>query len=281
MRHLLLAGLAGFALTACGTSETTTVETAAAPAAEPSTAVEEPTVAPLDAALAGAWRSEENKARDVYRNPKRTLTFFDVDADETVIEIYPGGGWYTEVIAPYLNTGGGTYIAANFGNEERDQQFLERFSDSNVFGEVNLTTLNPDSGPLIEDNSVDTVLSFRNVHNWMGAGFEKKVLEDVYASLKPGGIFGLVEHRLPSSADQDPQARSGYVHEDYMISLAKEVGFEFDGSSEVNANPNDTADHPFGVWTLPPVSRTTDRDGNAPEGFDPQKYIAIALANLY
>ncbi|MEM7663121.1 MAG: hypothetical protein AAF292_12815 [Pseudomonadota bacterium] len=280
MKHILLAGLAGLAFTACTDTGTSTADAPDAPV-ETANAVEQPAIDPIDAVLTGAWRSEANSARDAFRNPKETLEFFDVSGDETLIEIYPGGGWYTEVLAPLINQGGGKYIAANFGNAERDQQFLDRFADESVFGPVSITTLTPDSGALADENSIDTVLSFRNVHNWMGRGYEKKVLEDVYATLKPGGVFGLVEHRLPSSADQDPQARSGYVHEDYMISLAAEVGFELAGKSEINANPNDTADHPFGVWTLPPVSRTTDRDGNAPEGFDAQTYLDIGESDRF
>ncbi|MEO0882510.1 MAG: hypothetical protein AAFY34_07220 [Pseudomonadota bacterium] len=280
MKHMLFAGIAGFALVACGDTGTSTAETPETPS-ETAETVAEPVLEPIDAVLAGAWRSEANSARDTSRHPKETLDFFDVSGDETLIEIYPGGGWYTEVLAPLIEMGGGTYIAANFGNAERDAQFLERFADENVFGSITVTALTPDSDAMVEAGSVDTVLSFRNVHNWMGRGYEKKVLEDVYAALKPGGVFGLVEHRLPSSADQDPRAGTGYVHEDYMISLAAEVGFELGGKSEINANPKDTADHPFGVWTLPPVSRTTDRDGNAPEGFDPQTYVDIGESDRF
>ena len=113
------------------------------------------------------------------------------------------------------------------------------------------------------------MLTFRNVHNWMGGDYTAKFFTDAYDALKPGGVLGVVEHRLPSSAEQNPRAASGYVHEDFVKALAAAAGFEFVAASEINANPADTADHPFGVWTLPPVSRTTDREGNAPEGFDP------------
>lgn len=281
MKHSILAGIASAALVACGGGEVAPEAVTTEVATQTADTAPEATPAPIDTVLAGAWRSEANSARDEFRHPKETLEFFEVSGDETLIEIYPGGGWYTEVLAPLINMSGGTYIAANFGNAERDQQFLDRFADESVFGEITITTLTPDSEGMAEENSVDTVLSFRNVHNWMGRGYEKKVLEDVYASLKPGGVFGLVEHRLPSGEDQDPQARTGYVHEDYMIGLAQEVGFELGGKSEINANPNDTADHPFGVWTLPPVSRTTDRDGNAPEGFDAQTYLDIGESDRF
>ena len=109
----------------------------------------------------------------------------------------------------------------------------------------------------------------------MSGGYAEKFFTDAYAALKPGGVLGVVEHRLPSTETQDPTASTGYVHEDYVIALATAAGFVLDGSSEVNANPRDTADHPFGVWTLPPNSRTADRDGNTPDGFDPATYAAI------
>ncbi|MEM6899120.1 MAG: hypothetical protein AAF583_05045 [Pseudomonadota bacterium] len=280
MKYALLVGVAGLTLASCTETGSSTSD-APEVSAEVDAATDEVASNPIEAVLAGAWRSDDNRARDGFRHPKETLEFFDVDGDETLIEIYPGGGWYTEVIAPLINEGGGTYIAANFGNAERDAQFLEKFADEAVFGSVSLTSLTPDSGPMADESTIDTVLSFRNVHNWLGRGYEQNVLEDVYAALKPGGVFGLVEHRLPSSADQDPQARTGYVHEDYMITLAAEVGFELAAKSEINANPNDTADHPFGVWTLPPASATTDRDGNAPDDFDAQKYLDIGESDRF
>ncbi|MEL7128216.1 MAG: hypothetical protein AAGK23_01580 [Pseudomonadota bacterium] len=283
MKHILMAGLAGLAITACGGAEETI-----ASAPETETVAEEvietaaaPTQSPMEVALAGDWRSDDNKARDAHRHPAETLAFFEVDADETVIEIWPGGGWYTEVIAPYLASGGGTYIAAGNGRADRDAAFAERFSDTTKFGTVNQTTINAESGALADAGTVDTVLSFRNVHNWMGGSYEAKVFEDVFASLKPGGVFGLVEHRLPSSADQDPKARTGYVHQDYVIQLAEAAGFEFAASSEINANPKDTADHPFGVWTLPPTSFAGNENRPAPEGFDAEAYKAIGESDRF
>ena len=131
------------------------------------------------------------------------------------------------------------------------------------------------AGPLGEPESVDAVLTFRNIHNWMGGDHADKFFVDAFNVLKPGGVLGVVEHRLPSAMEQDPSAPSGYVHEDYVIALAEAAGFELEASSEINANPADTADHPFGVWTLPPVSRAADGDGNTPDDFDPQKYLDI------
>lgn len=282
MRHMLMAGLAGFVLAACSGADTP-VETAETTAAPAEAVVEEvaEAVDPLAAAVNGAWRSAEHKARDAFRHPAETLAFFEVGPSETVIEIAPGGGWYTQILAPYLAAGGGTYIAANSGNAEGDARFLEAFSDEALYGAVSVTTLNAESGALAEPGTIDTVLTFRNVHNWMGRGFEAKVFADAYAALKPGGVLGVVEHRLPSAAEQHPQAITGYVHEDYVIGLAEAAGFTLGGRSEVNANPADTADHPFGVWTLPPVSATEDREGNAPEDFDPAKYAAIGESDRF
>ncbi len=278
MKHVLLAGLALSVLAACGEQAQAPTPTATQTQAPAAAAVEAPVLSPMEAALSGAWRSDDNKARDQFRNPAATLAFFGVDADETVIELAPGGGWYTEVIAPYLNAGGGTYVAATRGDAERDAAFAEKFSDADVFGTVNIGVLGEDS---IAAGSADTVLTFRNLHNWMRAGTEAKVFADAYVALKPGGVFGVIEHRLPSSAEQDPQGGSGYVHQDYAIALAEAAGFELAGTSEINANPKDTADHPFGVWTLPPAN-TWQREGRElPEGFDGAKYQAIGESDRF
>ena len=232
----------------------------------------------MDAVLAGSWRSDANKARDAFRHPAETLAFFEVAADETVVEISPGGGWYTEVLAPYLAAGGGTYIASTGGDAERDATFVEKFSDEAVFGTINVGVLGTDS---IAAGSADTVLTFRNIHNWMRGGTEADVFANAYAALKPGGVFGVIEHRLPSSAEQDPQGGAGYVHQDYAIALGTAAGFELAGTSEINANPKDTADHPFGVWTLPPASFAGNDDNPAPEGFDAEAYKAIGESDRF
>ena len=241
----------------------------------------------LATAIAGSWRSAEAKARDAFRHPYDTLTFFDIQASDTVIEIWPGGGWYSDILAPYLASGGGQFIAAVWDLEvfegDRRERISERIEaykqnyagDPETFGVLNYSAFSAQSGPLAEANSIDAVLTFRNVHNWMSGDYETKLFEDAFAALKPGGILGVVEHRLPSSAAQDPRGRTGYVHEDFVKSLASSAGFEFVAASETNANPADSADHPFGVWTLPPASRQTDREGNTPDGFDPQLYLEI------
>ncbi len=286
MKTQFLLGAAVFAITACSgdtDAPSTPIE------AETPPVVETVDAGPLSLteAVAGDWRSDDEKARDSWRNPARTLEFFEVEPSETVIEIWPGGGWYSNVLAPYLASGDGTLVAAVWDTnvfegdrlariEQRIADFKAVYeADPDLFGTLEYSAFSAQSGPLAEAESVDTILTFRNVHNWMGGDYTAKFFTDAYAALKPGGVLGVVEHRLPSSAEQNPRAASGYVHEDFVKALAASAGFEYDGSSEINANPRDTADHPFGVWTLPPVSRTSDRDGNTPDGFDAANYAAI------
>lgn len=272
-----------FALAACGGDETAgTADAPEPPAADTTASADEAAARDLSWAAAGDWRSEAVKARDAWRNPVETLEFFEVDASETVAEIWPGGGWYTEILGPYLKEGGGRFVAVGFDPEgsEFAANAMARYEDSyvskpDVFGDIMVTAYTSETPPFAEDDSIDTILTFRNVHNWMAGGHEAKFFGEAYAALKPGGVLGVVEHRLPSTEEQDPQARTGYVHEDYVKTLAANAGFEFAGASEVNANPADTADHPFGVWTLPPSSRTAPREGEAPEGFDPAPYLEI------
>lgn len=241
----------------------------------------------LNEAVAGDWRSDDEKARDVWRNPAETLAFFDIQPSDTVIEIWPGGGWYTNILAPYLASGDGQMIAAvwdvNVFEGERLERIQQRIADfkavyeadADLFGTLEYTAFSAESGPLADADSVDAILTFRNVHNWMGGDYSPKFFSDAYSALKPGGTLGVVEHRLPSSTEQDPRGSTGYVHEDFVKAMAASAGFEFVEASEINANPADTADHPFGVWTLPPVSRSTDREGNSVEGFDADAYLAI------
>lgn len=295
MRHILIAGAAALVLAACGNTDTSEPETAAPqpPAAEPApapeTAPETETVetGSMEWAVTGDWRSEADRERDFFRSPARTLRFFGVKGDETVVEIWPGGGWYTEILAPYLNANGGTLIAAGFDPDafegeratqvaERVDAFAERFAaNPDLYGTIEMSEFSNISGPLAPEGSVDVVLTFRNIHNWMSGDYLDKFFDDAFAALKPGGTLGVVEHRLPSAMEQDPTAASGYVHEDVVKAAAERAGFEFVASSEINANPKDTADHPFGVWTLPPNNRTTDADGNTPEGFDAEAYAQI------
>lgn len=216
--------------------------------------------------ISGPHRSEKHRARDPFRHPLETLTFFELRDDMTVVEIWPGGGWYTEILAPFLKEKGQLY-AAGFDPQSSVPYFKKsaiRFKEkieSNPahFGEVKLTTLQPPKKlNIAPPESVDRVLTFRNVHNWTQSGVADKVFEAIYHALKPGGILGVVEHRGSASTP----AESGYVPEQTVIRLAQEAGFKLLGKSELNANPNDSKDHPKGVWTLPPTLRmkTLNRD---------------------
>lgn len=281
MKTLLLVAVSALALAAC-----TPAKTPAPASVEATVAVETAPTMTLAEAVASDLRSDEEKARDAWRNPVQTLEYFGVESDDKVIEVWPGGGWYTNILAPWLASGGGTLVAAGFDaasiedperrarTEQRLAEFKAAYADPK-FGAIEHTAFSAASGPLTADGTADVVLTFRNIHNWMSAGYTEKFFADAYTAMKPGGVLGVVEHRLPSTQAQDPKATSGYVHEDYVKALAAAAGFEFVEANEINANPADTADHPFGVWTLPPNSATTGRDGAAVEGFDPEKYKAV------
>ena len=233
----------------------------------------------LNAAIEGAWRSAEERARDPFRNPAKTLAFFGVEPEMTVVEIWPGGGWYTNIVAPYLASGDGVYYAASFSPDRSERAaaavaaFTEKFgTDTDMFGEVRLSVLG-DGGDIAPAGSADVVLTFRNVHNWMGGeGIAEGYFEEFFEALKPGGVLGVVEHRADST-DVDP--RTGYVAEETVIALAEAAGFELEDRSEINANLADTKDHPFGVWTLPPVRRSSATRGVEDPEFDRAKYDAI------
>jgi predicted methyltransferase len=273
---VIASAMTGLSLSACGEK----TKTATAPEV-----IEEVIPVSVSDLLGGEWRTEQ-AARDTFRHPAETLEFFGLGPDQTVLEVFPGGGWYTSVLAPYAHKTGGTYIAAGFEESlgERyvasNTRFRDKFGDPEIYGEISQVQLGPTSGPM-GDGNVDLVLSFRNVHSWMRSGYAEKAFADFYAALKPGGILGIVEHRLPESAEQDPKAGSGYVQVSYTKALAAEAGFEFVGASEINANPKDTADHPFGVWTLPPSSRTPKEDDENAGDFDADKYLAIGESDRY
>jgi predicted methyltransferase len=223
------------------------------------------TTAALKAAIAGSQRTEAEKARDQYRHPLETLTWFGIKDDMTVVEIWPGGGWYTAILAPVLKDKG-LYYGAVFENAQPLKDKLA--ANPELYGKVTLTELIPPAKTDIAPaGSADMVLTFRNVHNWMGRGFAEEVFKAMYQALKPGGILGVVEHRGNPAVPQDPKAASGYVNEDYVIKLAEGAGFQLVGRTEINANPKDTKDYPQGVWTLPPVLRLKD--------VDREKYVAI------
>jgi len=234
---LSLSTAAMTALAACGGNAPDT-KTAEAPAAAPSVTL---------ASTASHPRRAEASARDKFRNPS-------------------GGGSYTAVL--YQDSQGQRAM-------DRNAAFVEKYVGAEDMGTVAIGAFGPDAAPITAPESLDMLLTFRNVHNWMGRGYADKAFADFYAALKPGGILGLVEHRLPESAVQDPKGRSGYVQESYMKDLAARAGFEFVGSSEVNANPRDTADHPMGVWTLPPRSAVPKEGSDAAKDFDATLYKNI------
>jgi len=240
-------------------------------------------VSGLEMAVMSGQRQIANIPRDQYRHPAQTLEFFGLKPNMTVVELYPGGGWYTEIIAPFLKQGGGHYIAAGF-ERDTDSEYLrkanaafdERFvAHPESFGEIDVTVLSKDAPGIAPDESADLVLTFRNVHNWMEGGFAQKAFDDMFKALRPGGVMGVVEHRANPDSPQDETAASGYVREDYVIELAQNAGFVLEARSEINANPKDTKDHPYGVWTLPPTLRSSDYQGEADPDYDKEKYLAI------
>ncbi len=230
----------------------------------------------LEKVLNGSQRSEQHKARDVYRHPLQTLAFFGVAPNEAVVEIWPGGsGWYTEILAPYLLDGGKLYAAMFSADSEfkfyrnARARFVKKVtSQPKFYSDVVVTTLEPpkyvDIAPA---GGADKVLTFRNVHNWMASDTEYVVFEGMYKALKPGGVLGVVEHRAKPGTTRADMVDSGYVTEDYVIQVAQAAGFELVARSDVNDNPADEKNYPKGVWTLPPSLRLGDENK--------VKYLAI------
>jgi predicted methyltransferase len=235
----------------------------------------------LDKILAGDHRSEANRARDIHRHPKETLLFFGVKPEMTVVEVWPGGGgWYSEVIAPLVAERGQYYAAHWAPNPENKfiTDNLQAYADKlaarpDLYGKVKTTALGPNNLEIAPAGSADLVVTFRNIHNWMGRDFQGAAFQAMYKALKPGGILGVVEHRGNPKVAQDPKARSGYVNQDDAIAMIKAAGFEFVGASEINANPKDTKDYEQGVWTLPPTFRLGDTDR--------AKYAAIGESDRF
>lgn len=231
----------------------------------PPTSASDFTSGQLDAVLAGSWRSEHNKARDVYRHPKATLQFFGLQPDKTVIEITPGGGWYSEILAPLLRDNGHYIAAVPGGNGAEDRQDADALrakfkADATEYGKASIAVFNPKAPVFGPPGSADMVLTFRNVHNWTMAGNAETMFKAFYAVLKTGGTLGVVDHRAAQGANLDAIKSSGYLPTDYVIKLATDAGFKLDGQSEINANPKDTKNYPKGVWTLPPTLTLGDKD---------------------
>jgi len=231
-------------------------------------------------ALAGDWRIDPE--RDQYRHPLQTLLFWGLEGDMTVLEILPGLGWYTAILAPYLAANGGTLIAASF--DPRSASLAQRevlatwqsrfMHNRELYGAIRQTVV-AGATPIAPANSVDLAILSNNVHTLMAQGIAERVFADVLVALKPGGAFGVEQHRASSTGLQDPLAGTGYVQEEYVKALAQEAGFEFVAASDVNANPRDTRDHPFGVWTLPPTLRTSPLGQPDNPEFDTTRYEAI------
>ncbi len=227
----------------------------------------------LAAIVAGPQRSEANKARDRYRHPLEVLTFFGVRPDSSVVEIIPAkAGYWVEILAPYLKDRGRYAVA---GTEERDLDPVKKriTAAPELYGKILMAGFRGGDQDIAAPGSADFVLTFRNLHNWMRAGTAEGAFRTFYKALKPGGILGIEDHRGSPVTPQDPQAKSGYVRQDYAIALAEAAGFKLLGSSEINANPKDTKDYPEGVWTLPPTLRLGDHDR--------EKYLAIGESDRF
>ncbi|MEO8113897.1 MAG: methyltransferase [Phenylobacterium sp.] len=260
------------------------VLTAAALAAcSPKTPVATASPNTIEAAVAGSWRTPSERARDPWRHPVESLQFWGLKPHQTVVEFWPGAGWYTDILAPFLAATGGRLYVANMQPDPADpaagavaealrHHLMEK---PRLFGEVTLTAFGPTSGPVAPAGSADLVLFLRNLHNWMAAGLAEKAFRDAYLALKPGGLLGVEEHRANSGGVPDLLAADGYVHQAFAIKLAQEAGFRLAAESEINANPRDTKDHPFGVWTLPPVRRSSPRGQADNPKFDHAPYNAI------
>ncbi|MBC7768370.1 MAG: class I SAM-dependent methyltransferase, partial [Phycisphaerales bacterium] len=231
-------------------------------------------------ALAGEWRIEPD--RDTWRHPLQTLLFWGIEGNITVLEVLPGRGWYTAILAPYLAANDGRLICAGFdprspslAQRETLAAWEARFQrDTELFGEIERTVLRS-GAPLAPPNSVDLAILANNVHTLMAEGIAEAVFRAIAAALKPGGSLGIEQHRAASTGLQDPLAGSGYVQEAYVKALAQEAGLEFVAASDVNANPRDTRDHPFGVWTLPPTLRTAPLGRPDDPNFNTAPFVAI------
>ncbi len=247
-----------------------------------------PAFAAADAVLADVIRngprSPEEKARDAARHPEASLLFWGLKPGDTVIDVDPGAGWWTDILAPYLARTGGRYIAATAdlndpklsdGARKGRAAFEGKYeADPKLYGKVSAVGFGKVSGPLAPPGTVDLVLVSREIHDWaMVDGFVQKAFGDFRAALKSGGVLAVEDHRAADGAD--PKKGDGYISEAYVIAEAKKAGFVLAARSEINANPKDTKDHPFGVWTLPPTRRSAPSGQPPNPAFDHAKYDAI------
>jgi len=233
--------------------------------------------AALKAVIADPQRTASFVARDQARHPFEELSFFGLTPSMEVVELWPGGGYWTEILGPYLAKHGTYYVALPTGDPEAKES-IEHWrkrvaAEKNRLGTIHETLLGPGHLDIAPPGSADLVVTFRNLHNWMDAGYVDEALAACFRALKPGGILGIEDHRGRNDKPQDPKAKNGYVRQDYTIALAKKAGFEFVGASEINANPKDTKDWVDGVWTLPPTLSQGDKDR--------ARYLAIGEADNY
>ncbi|MDE2135878.1 MAG: class I SAM-dependent methyltransferase [Gammaproteobacteria bacterium] len=234
----------------------------------------------LDRILAGDQRSEQNRARDRYRHPKATLLFFGIRPEMSVLEVWPEPGWYTEVLAPLL-ADKGHYYAGVIAADPKSPYVTHRLeayrqklaARPEVYGHVTVVTFPLDGSDVVPPGTLDMILTFRNIHNWMAHAQAAAAFATMFRALKPGGVLGVTEHRGDPAVPQDPKAKSGYVNEDYAIRLIEAAGFRLEASSQVNANPKDTRDYEQGVWTLPPTYELGDKDR--------EKYAAIGESDRF
>ena len=270
-RRTLLGASAALALDACAR------RAAQAPAAGE-------TGKSLEWAIAGDWRSPEDRARDRWRHPLESLRFWGLAPGMTAVELWPGAGWYTDIIAPFLTTTHGTLYAANLEADDRAgsaaRAIVEAYkrklaTRADLYRSVTVTAFGPRSAPVAPAGSADLVLFLRNLHNWMAAGLAERAFHEALTALKPGGVLGVEEHRARPGGVQDVLASTGYVQEAYVKQMAKEAGFDLVASSEINANPKDDHNHPFGVWTLPPTRLSAPRGQPPDPRFDHGPYDAI------
>jgi predicted methyltransferase len=225
----------------------------------------------LAKAIAGAHRTPALVERDKARKPQEELEFYGIKPTMTVVEISPGGGYWTEILAPYLKDKGTYYTAVSPRQAEGWKKKLD--ATPATYGNVKISQMGGGTYDIAPDGSADMVLTFRNVHNWMSAGTADQAFAAFYKALKPGGILGVEEHRASDKQPQDPKAANGYVRQDYTVQLAEKAGFKLAGSSEILANPKDTKDWPRGVWTLPPTLTLKEQDR--------EKYMAIGEADNF
>lgn len=217
-------------------------------------------------AVADPARKAENRARDKYRHPAQTLSFFGLKPDMTVVEMLPGGGWYSEILAPYL-AASGHYVAAVPLGKATDQFQALITASPDRFGKAQVVAFAAGQPTdLVAPGTADLIVTFRNIHNLLGSpeqpgdGNAPQAFADWFRALKPGGVLGIEEHRLPETMDTAREKTTGYVKRSTVIRLAMAAGFQLAGASEINANAKDDHDHPKGVWTLPPTYELGDQD---------------------